>query len=129
MAKCDRKTVHLMVLGRLVFPQNGGRKESREKETKIHTQMARDTKKNHQKLPKADGKHSTTTKGREINRRNEGLMGGTGGRTGLPAKLDQKPHSKVVEGFVSPLTTLTGKWTHKVSRREEPEMPKSQNCP
>ena len=52
-------------------------------------------------------------------------MGGTGGRTGLPAKLDQKPHSKVVEGFVSPLTTLTGKWTHRVSRREEPEMPKA----
>ena len=55
MAKCDRETVDLMVLGRLVFPQNGGRKESREKETKIHTQMARDTKKNRQKLPRWRG--------------------------------------------------------------------------
>ena len=115
--------------------------ESREKETNIntqkpkkktksHTQMTRDTKRNRQKPPKEKKKHSITTKGREEKpQRNEGLMGGIGGRTGLPAKLDQKPHSKVVEGFVSPLTTLTGKWTHRVSRREEPEMPKSQNCP
>ena len=52
-------------------------------------------------------------------------MGGTGWCIWLPVKLAQKLYGIVVEGVFSPLTTLTGKWTHKVSRREEPEMPKA----